>query len=247
MTLAQRLRALIGQLHTVRVGGIGLGTAVASAATILGQGLVRHAVASVIAPHLGAAAAGAANALLDSAVNGASTTLLPAIGLAYAGRSAFAPALPSAPSASSQPTDPPAHAPLDATHASEELTLPAASSGKENPMNPELQAAEKAALAIAVPLVSAGIDKLAADKPGAIAYLKAQGHTVGTLAVNAIEKGVGDNLKGLFSPLGKVIDEAVASGEPQVEALAANQESALYDLGIAFLRGELAKAAALAG
>jgi hypothetical protein len=89
MTLAihtARLRTFLTRLETTRIGGIGAGTAVASAVTLLAQGLARGAIAAVIAPHLGAGAAAAANALLDSAVSGASTSLVPAIALAYVGR-----------------------------------------------------------------------------------------------------------------------------------------------------------------
>jgi hypothetical protein len=126
MTLAihtARLRAFLTRLETTRIGGIGAGTAVAGAVTLLAQGFVRSAITTVIAPHLGAGAAAAANALLDSAVSGASTTLVPAIALAYVGRGPLGSVADNSPILSTEGTAAPIAAPV-------QVANPVASNGR---------------------------------------------------------------------------------------------------------------------
>ncbi len=118
----------------------------------------------------------------------------------------------------------------------------AATEGHRHTM--DAQSIEKEAAKFAVPLISAALDKVSDAE--ILAFAAKENHTLGGLAVKAVESVVDGNAKGLFGSLAPVIDAAVASNEPAFERLIASKEAAIVALARAYIKSELAKAEAFA-
>lgn len=119
-----------------------------------------------------------------------------------------------------------------------------ASATEGHPMSNEAEVIEKDALKLALPLLGAAIAKY--SDADVLALLQKENHTIGTLAVKAVEQVVDGAAKGILGNFAPMIDTLISSNEPAIEGLIASKEAVLVALGRSYLNGLLAKGEAIA-